>query len=211
MPDQANSNIVIRPAGPDHGAIAAKLIYSTHPTLFDDLYQGDRALMEEVSAKIWEAKETIDSHTIAHGAYVDGQLVGLEVGGNNDLIRGRGEAEDAFVAQLIPTEINKEHKDRWRQSWLYAFPKFPDDTYYVGTLAVLPEWHGKGIGRLLLQNAFDRAKAMGCRDAQLDLYANNAAFHFYQAMGMEKLSENTVTTLLDTDTPTHYRMIIRFD
>ena len=66
------------------------------------------------------------------------------------------------------------------------------------------------MGRLLLQNAFDRAKEAGCQDAQLDLYAENPALHFYRAMGMEKLSETTVTVLEDTDTPLHYRMIKRF-
>ena len=210
MSDRDNPDIVIRPCGPDQADIAAQLMHSTHPVLYDDMYQGD--LDKEVAActAIWESHDALESHQVARGAYVGGQLIGFEIGGDINVLRAREHVDDGIIKDTLSAEAFAHYEAAWRDRWSYAFPRFPEGTYYVGCLAVLPDWHGKGVGRLLLQDAFDRARAMGCRDAQLDLYANNPALHFYQAMGMEKLSETRVTTLEDTETPLHYRMIKRF-
>ncbi len=210
MPDQVNPAIEIRPAGPDQADNAARLMHSTHPVLYDDLYSANLAIETAACTAIWESDDALESHQVAYGAYVDDRLIGFEIGGDINVLRAREHFDDGIIKSVLTAEAFAHYEEAWRGRWSYAFPRFPEGTYYVGCLAVLPDWHGHGVGRLLLQNAFDRAKAIGCRDAQLDLYASNPAFHFYLAMGMEKLSETTVETLRDTDTPTHYRMIKRF-
>ncbi|TDI59511.1 MAG: GNAT family N-acetyltransferase [Alphaproteobacteria bacterium] len=211
MPDQTSSDVIIRPAGPDQGDIAAQLMYSTHPVLHDDLYSGDKADVVACCKAIWESKEALESHSIAYGAYAGDALIGFEICGTMDMVREREHVDVGLVKGILSATAFEHYDLCFRDRWSYAFPRFPEETYYVGCLAVLPEWHGKGVGRLLLQDAFDRAKTRKCKDVQLDLYANNPALHFYQAMGMEKLSETTVMALQDTDTPTHYRMIKRFN
>jgi len=210
MPNRANSDIVIRPAGPDHADIATRLMHSTHPVLYDDIYQGNSANELAACSALWESPDALESHKVAHGAYNNGALVGVEIGGDAAVFSARHHVDDQLVSAVLGGAAFKHHTASFRDRWSYAFPRFPEGTYYVGCLAVLPEWHGKGVGRLLLQDAFDRAKSAGCRDVQLDLYASNPALHFYSAMGMELLSETKVATLENTDTPLHYRMIKRF-
>jgi ribosomal protein S18 acetylase RimI-like enzyme len=210
MPDQGSSDIVIRRAGPDQGDIAAQLMHSTHPGLYEDIYLGDSASEIACCTALWESPDALESHAIAHGAYAGDALVGFEIGGTMEDVRARDHVDGDLVKTLISAKAFDHYEASFRERWSYAFPRFPEDTYYVGCLAVLPEWHGKGVGGLLLHDAFDRAQARECKDAQLDLYATNPALHFYQAMGMEKLSETTVMALQHTDTPTHYRMIRRF-
>jgi ribosomal protein S18 acetylase RimI-like enzyme len=211
MPDQTSSDVIIRPAGPDQGDIAASLMYATHPVLHDDLYSGNMADIVACCRAIWESKEALESHSVAYGAYAGDALIGFEIGGTMDLVRKREHVDVNLVKGILSATAFEHYDSCFRDRWSYAFPRFPEETYYVGCLAVLPEWHGQGVGRLLLQDAFDRARASKCKDTQLDVYATNPAVHFYQAMGMERLSETRVVTLEDTDTPVHYRMIKRFD
>ena len=66
MPDQAESTITIESASRDQGAQVAGLIWSTHPTLHEDVFQGDRALQESVSKALWEADNTLESWQCSH-------------------------------------------------------------------------------------------------------------------------------------------------
>jgi ribosomal protein S18 acetylase RimI-like enzyme len=184
-------------------------MYDTHPVLFDDIYDGNRANQLAIGAAIWADTGGQESHNISHGAYADGQLIGLETSADLATIEARAGYDDKTLKSMLSAAAYEHNAACWRDRWFYAFPRLSAGTYFVETLAVLPQWHGQGVGRMLMQGVFDRAKAAGCRDVQLDLYATNPALHFYQAMGMEKLSETRVITLADTDTPLHYRMIKR--
>lgn len=44
MPDQSHPTVEIRPVGPDQADIAARLMHSTHPVLYDDLYSANLAI-----------------------------------------------------------------------------------------------------------------------------------------------------------------------
>lgn len=207
MPDASNGEIVIRPAGPDQADIAGTLFYDTHPMLFDDLFGTDRALIDSLCATKWESPDTIDSHALAHGAYVDDVLIGVEIGGTNKEAAAREAHDDEVAKEFLGDEKFDHMSTRWQHAWQYCFPKFGADTYYVGTLSVSPDWHGKGVGRLLMQAAFDRARADGFRDVQLDLYDTNLAFHFYQAVGMDVLARVETPQLAALGFPNHIRMI----
>ena len=209
MPDQGLPGLEIRPAGPEQSERIPPLMRSTHPVLYDEQFQSDAELQARVARALWESEDSLESHTCAHGAYLDGVLVGFEIGGDTENASAREKVDDRIFKELMTSEQHAFFEDNWRNRWSYCFPRFPEGTYYVGDLAVSEDCHGKGVGRALLQAAFDRAKAIGYRDVQLDLYASNPAYHFYLAMGMEKLSETYVPILENTSTPLHYRMIKR--
>ena len=61
----------------------------------------------------------------------------------------------------------------------------------VYTLYVLPDYQGKGIGRLLLEALFQRMKADGYRSALVWVLQENPACFFYEAMGGRPAASRT--------------------
>lgn len=53
----------------------------------------------------------------------------------------------------------------------------------IYTLYLLPDWHGQGIGRLLLQGLFERLKRLGRTRIVLWVVEANPTRFFYEAMG----------------------------
>jgi len=64
--------------------------------------------------------------------------------------------------------------------------------YYVGkhiepdNVFILPEYQGKGIGKLLMNWIFDYAKSIGCKASELNCYTeNDAGQRFWKQQGYE--------------------------
>lgn len=64
--------------------------------------------------------------------------------------------------------------------------------YYVGkhiepdNVFILPEYQGKGIGRLLMNWIFDYGKGVGCEASELNCYTQNeSAQRFWKEQGYE--------------------------
>ena len=62
-----------------------------------------------------------------------------------------------------------------------------EEGYELGHLWVLPEYIGKGIGKQLLQHAFERCKLLHI--STLKIYADPNAQTFYEKMGAKKIDE----------------------
>ncbi len=67
--------------------------------------------------------------------------------------------------------------------------------YYVGkhieqdNVIILPEYQGKGIGKLLTDWIFDYAKSIGCAASELNCYtANESGHRFWVAQGYEAVA-----------------------
>ena len=60
-----------------------------------------------------------------------------------------------------------------------------NDTLHLLHLWVLPDWMGRGIGRLLFFHAVERAKALGFR--QFEIESDPNAEGFYQRMGARRV------------------------
>lgn len=67
--------------------------------------------------------------------------------------------------------------------------------YYVGkhieqdNVCILPEYRGKGIGKLLTKWIFDYAKSIGCEASELNCYtANKSGHRFWAAQGYEAVA-----------------------
>jgi GNAT superfamily N-acetyltransferase len=66
----------------------------------------------------------------------------------------------------------------------------------VESVHVHPDWRGRGIGRVLMRAAVERARALGCYRVQLT--SNNArpdAHRFYAALGFEASHQGFKLTL----------------
>lgn len=62
-----------------------------------------------------------------------------------------------------------------------------EEGYQLGHLWVLPEYIGKGLGKQLLQHAFEQCKLLNI--SALTIYADPNAQAFYEKMGAKKVDE----------------------
>ncbi len=75
-------------------------------------------------------------------------------------------------------------------------------------LSAHSEARGRGIGEKLLDDCFERARAIGCTALHLDVAAINPAVRFYERMGMERLTETNVPKIAASHgVPPHIRMV----
>lgn len=72
-------------------------------------------------------------------------------------------------------------------------PNFPDADYLrIHKLYVLPEAHGKGLGRVLLNQAIDVAFDLGFHTVHLNVNRFNKAVEFYKHCGFNILREEDI-------------------
>ncbi len=74
--------------------------------------------------------------------------------------------------------------------------------YYVGkhvepdNVYILPEYQGKGIGKLLIDWIFNYAKSKGCKASELNCYVSNEKGHkFWKNQGYELIAYHYVKKL----------------
>ena len=81
-------------------------------------------------------------------------------------------------------------------AWYRLFPEsepgygFVDSHTPELSIAVLPEWRGRGIGRRLLRALMDSAKAQGFDTLSLSVNPDNPAMTLYERLGFEKMALN---------------------
>ncbi|MCH2212048.1 MAG: GNAT family N-acetyltransferase [Fuerstiella sp.] len=60
---------------------------------------------------------------------------------------------------------------------------------YIHNLAVVPEWRGQGLGRLLIQRALDRFRDAGLSHARIETLAQNeVGQHLYTSIGFREVA-----------------------
>lgn len=73
-----------------------------------------------------------------------------------------------------------------------AFSPKTSDTVHLQKLYVLPECHGKGIGRSLLNFIIQYVQPKGISSIELNVNRENKAFYFYKKMGFEILRSEDI-------------------
>ncbi|MBO13602.1 MAG: hypothetical protein CMJ68_22980 [Planctomycetaceae bacterium] len=60
---------------------------------------------------------------------------------------------------------------------------------YIPNLAFVPEWRGRGLGRLLIQRVLDRFRASGLSHAKIETLAqNDVGHHLYTSIGFREVA-----------------------
>jgi len=67
----------------------------------------------------------------------------------------------------------------------YSLVNGGEQVYKLHKLYVLPESHGKGVGKILINEVVDRIKKKGGKSIQLNVNRNNKASEFYKRAGFE--------------------------
>jgi ribosomal-protein-alanine N-acetyltransferase len=84
----------------------------------------------------------------------------------------------------------RSHNPVRRQSLLgYAGMWLLVDDGHVATIAVHPDWRGRGLGEMLILSLFERARERGARQATLEVRVSNlGAQELYRHVGFETVS-----------------------
>tara|TARA_B100000029_G_scaffold454770_1_gene481508 strand:- start:769 stop:1365 length:597 start_codon:yes stop_codon:yes gene_type:complete len=60
---------------------------------------------------------------------------------------------------------------------------------YIPNLAFVPEWRGRGLGRMLIERALDRFRANGLACAKIETLAQNeVGHHLYTSIGFQEVA-----------------------
>lgn len=201
-------SIALRPAAPIEPALVARLIEQTDPHIFGAIHGHDAALTERHLGAQWLAPDGIFSHSLAHMAVHDDDLVGIELG--FDLATQRSATGAMFNrAVSILTEAELARFAGFFEYGTFLLPPVPADAYYLQHLAVVDAARGRGIGERLLHGAFDKARARGLARVHLDVYEGNPAIRLYERNGMKTIVRTRVEPLADDGIPEHLRLELR--
>ena len=72
-----------------------------------------------------------------------------------------------------------------RELGFAAFSRNEEDAFHLHKLYVLPEAHGKGVGKLLMNAVVDKVRAEGGRYLRLNVNRYNRAKDFYEYVGFK--------------------------
>ena len=82
----------------------------------------------------------------------------------------------------------QENKEDWDSlNALYKY-MLPENGIYVNSVAVLPEYQGKGLGQKLIQKAIESAKEKGFRAMYCHANEGESA-HLFEKMGGQVISQ----------------------
>ena len=196
--------LIIEPGRPDDAPAAARLIAETDVALFTFCGAGDIGVWRELSEWEWLQERGVYSWTMSHVARRDGEVAGLLVSYSSQRHETIDWSYSGARAHMAP--------ERWGRVAAahglvpFLFPFIPEDAYYVQNLATDPSVRGSGLGRRLMELAFQRGRAEGCRSCHLDVDSSAAAVQFYEHLGMRILVKTEVPDIPSVHT--HFRMVI---
>ena len=197
-------NDEIVPAHPDDAAEAARLIAETDADLFRFYTHVDLNLWVEVAECEWRAERGIYSYTMSHVIRREGLVAGLLVAYSSrrhDLIDWSLKSSRERLGQNRCSRIDLE-----RSLASFLFPILPKDAVYVQNLATHPSARREGLGRRLMERAFELGLAEGCRTCHLDVDSSTPAVRFYEHLGMRVAVRTEVPAIPSVHA--HYRMVI---
>ena len=192
---------VVEPGTPEDGLEAARLIAATDADLFGYCTGGDLRAWVDLAEWEWR-RHSIYSFQMSHVVRAEAGLLGLLVSYSS---RHRG-IDWAFGCSRPHTDPGLW--DRITGAYKLAaflFPVIPDDAYYVQNVVTHSSTRGLGVGRRLMDFAFELGRAEGCRSCHLDVDSSTPAVQFYENLGMRVLVKTEVPSIPRVHS--HYRMV----
>lgn len=177
------AGISIRPALPEDGALAADLIFSTGPDLFDFVFYRDKQKNLKLIDRLFADDTNSFCHACAYIAERDGESAGLihmvdfkEKTLGNQTLAGSLVKQMGWFAFLIriPRFMIVDH----------LIPAIGQNAYYIQHLATLEVQRGHGIGRSLLKFCEEQAVRRKLGNLMLDVESTNTnAIGLYRSFG----------------------------
>jgi ribosomal protein S18 acetylase RimI-like enzyme len=178
-----SDNITIRPAAPEDGTLAAGLIFSTGPDLFDFVFYRNTQKNLDLIKRLFAEDTNSFSHSCAYMAERGGRPAGLvhvvdygEKRLGNRTLGGSLIRQMGWFAFIIRTP----------RFWVVdrLIPEIGKNAYYIQHLATRQRFRGQGVGRSLLEFCEARASArrLGCLMLDVES-ANTNAIRLYHSFG----------------------------
>lgn len=176
---------VIRPATPEMAPIAAELIYLTMGVVADYLFGADDAeRARAVMGRMFRLRRNLFSFEFADVVMLGEKPAGLVV---TFPVKTMQSLELPTAYQLARTSgLAALLRMLIRSRPLAGVKEAEDDEYFVPHLAVLPEFQGRGLGKILLAGAESKAKQAGFATIALTVEVNNErAISLYASQGFD--------------------------
>ena len=182
-------NIIIRKGKLEDSIPSNFLIYSTGSYFFDHVFYYEKEKIFVLLKQLFEKNKGVFSHKFSSVAELDGKVVGIE--------HGYTKNERAIHSLFSSLYIIRQHRlgeiaGMLRRNYHLGrfIKKIHPDSYYIAHLAVLQEFHGKGIGTKLLENSFKKAISLRSTSCLLDVSIHNKnAIKLYEKMGFKIFKE----------------------
>ena len=191
MDKNANIDTIIESASKDEANEAALLTFMAYKDFSYDMFgTDDDEKVVEYYRKLWRHEDNRFSYRYSFIAKADSAPVGLMTCYSADLTKKLVYPTIKYLIKLcgvrfiwhIITHIG----------YFYAFAKTVEacpDEFYIGTLAVLPEYRGYGIGAKLLEHMRALAGSRKLYKCALLVEASNeGGIRFYEKNGFKKMS-----------------------
>jgi ribosomal protein S18 acetylase RimI-like enzyme len=195
------AGVRIRHAIPEDAPVAAGLIYEASFGYRDTIFgEGEDAkrLAQEVLSRVFQVPGHSQSYSYSFVAEDEEGVCGMFSGFDS---REKHSAEKSIsrVASLWVKYLPVGRALRlvpFGLSLLGTSAPLDEESYYVGSLAVLPEKRRQGIGRRLIMAAEENATSKGLKYLALDVVADNiTALAFYERLGFKAQSQKNALRL----------------
>lgn len=200
--------ILLGAGTPEQAPDVVPLLLQTAEKQILHVWNHRRDAYQQAMEACWRSGETEYAHGRAVVAVEDGQLLGVLLASDAPTHHMLGNATARVVAPLLDAAL-VAHMRSVVGPVRYLNPHLPDDAYYVNYISVSEAAQGRGIGRLLMQTALERARDSGCRSVHLDTDADSEAPGFYRSLGFGILVETRVPALArEAGIGSKYRMVL---
>ncbi len=96
---------------------------------------------------------------------------------------------DADVAREVEGILVVESAEGEVVGYITTWQDVDGGIGYIPNLAFVPEWRGRGLGRLLIQMALDRFREAGLSHAKIETLAQNeVGHHLYTSIGFREVA-----------------------
>jgi ribosomal protein S18 acetylase RimI-like enzyme len=184
---------MVRPGQPDDAAEFARLVLISDEAFLPFLF-GDR--LETVLRRMFSVPRNLFSYEHVTIVEAEGRVAGMLLGYSYEQMRREVVRTGLlflrhmgfFLLRQIPVmlrAIPRSRREERSASWLAK------REFYISNVAVKPAFRNLGLGHVLLADAAERAREVGCCRIVLDMEAENqAALRFYEREGFVKEASN---------------------
>jgi len=206
--------LIIRPARPQDAVEAARLLYASERAVaracvYDYIFPGsmeDR--LERIAWLYLNGRDTVNYYQRHRVAEIDGEvasIMGTSESGDDRLLNWL----DAFTRMGFSRFEFAAMLWRIRFYWRVDI-HFPDSAIIIGNVATLPRFRRQGAAMALLEDALERARREGYKEAQLSvMIGNDAARNAYEKKGFRVAQTRTCPALQkNLGFPGFHRMVL---
>ena len=196
---------IVEPGKQDDGPEAARLIAETDRDLFGFCTGGNPPAWVDLAEWEWRSDRGIYSFRRSHVVRGETGLLGLLVSYPS---RCHREIDWYFESSRPYLDPSQWHRiaENYHKLAAFLFPTLPDDAYYVQNVVTHSSARQLGLGRRLMEVAFELGKSEGCRACHLDVDSSSIpALKLYEKLGMRVLVKTEVPAIRGVHA--HYRMV----